>query len=222
MPDADPVIQFPQDPNDLHVGVLQEKTSLSVQGWVFGRWLEHMKATGAWQQVTLGAARFPDWNTYLGKGVGMSDVQARKYLACAWFPSYVLKQLGIERCATLRQICELTEVDETAEQALALQLPLPDGSFKTIASATPDEAQAAYQLMRDGRAHAKRPDAPPKLGEHAVLLQQVAGAVEQWLEPRQVNLRSTGGQLVVDVRGVPREVAPEVFEALAAALRARR
>jgi hypothetical protein len=99
MPDADPVIQFPQDPNDLHVGVLQEKTSLSVQGWVFGRWLQHMKATGAWQQVTLGAARFPDWNTYLGKGVGMSDVQARKYLACAWFPSYVLKQLGIERCA---------------------------------------------------------------------------------------------------------------------------
>ncbi|MBI5544351.1 MAG: hypothetical protein HY901_10705 [Deltaproteobacteria bacterium] len=52
----------------------------------------------------------------------------------------------------------------------------------------------------------------------AELQERAAEAVAEWIAPRQVAARKLGKDVVIDVRGVPRVQAAEVFTALATVL----
>jgi len=117
--------------------------------------------------------------------------------------------------AALKQITDLTAIDETPEQAVALELPLASGGTKPFRDMTSDESIAALRLMKQGEGAVERPAAPAPDPAVADLQQKADAAVGQWLPNRKVSVRAQGTELLLDVRGVPRAAARNVFLALA-------
>jgi hypothetical protein len=105
------------------------------------------------------------------------------------------------------------------EQAIALELPVAEGQTKPFEKMSAEEVERACKLMRDGQGKAKRTLQPkPENSPLAELQKRAAEAVAEWIAPRQVVARKLGKDVVIDVRGVPRVQAADVFTALATVL----
>lgn len=214
---TDQLIVFDPDPHKEHAVIRALATLISAHNWEFGARLLHFKASGGWQLISDPA--YSDWTDYAVRGLNCSPTTAYKYMSAAWFPRDEVEREGADKLYALKRITDVTAVDETPEQALALELPLSDGGLKPFREMTAREAEQAYRLIRDGEGKANRP--PRVVDQQVAALKQVAEeAVSGMLEPHQVAARKKSGSMFIDVKGVPREQAAEIFSALAAALSA--
>ncbi|MGC4116791.1 MAG: hypothetical protein QM765_19975 [Myxococcales bacterium] len=148
----------------------------------------------------------------------MGVVTAYKYMDAAAYPRAMVLELGIEKACWLKRCTDLTTIDETPEQAMALELPVDGAGTKPVREMTAEEVEKAYHLMRDADRSAKRPLQPAEPGPAAKLEQTAEKAVGQWLTPSDVRAFKRGGKVLLSVT-VPQEAAADVFSALAAALR---
>ena len=218
----DPALVFADSPDEEHRRILASKTSTAEAAWELGSRLVRMRDEGIWQQVTprQGELPFEDFTDYLTRGVDISRSSAYRYMDASTFPLWCSRRFTPERIAWLRKIVDLTAVEESVDEAIALELPTKTGPTKPFQQMTTDEVEAAYVLMRDGTARVKRPGRPAgATGAAAATQKRAADAAAPWLKPRQVRAREAGGHVVLDVTGVPEPKASEVFAALASALR---
>ncbi len=215
MPNDD-LLVFAADPNEEHRNILDAKAATAEGAWELGSRLLRFRETGEWRKVAVGAAH-DDWTDYLRNGVRVSLNTAYKYMDAAKFPRWCSRQQGVEKISWLAKIVELTAVDETPEQATALELPAKGGGTRPFVEMNAEEVEEAYRLMRDGDRPARRPKQVPS-GAAVELQRRAAEAVAAWLKPGQVAARESNGALVLDVKGVPQADAPKVFGALAGAI----
>ena len=218
MPTLNETLTFAADPKDEHVNILKAKERSSDSIWELGARLLRFKLTFGWQKLTGDGAPYKDWTDYLKRGVGVSMATALKNMDAAVFPRSMVVDLGPEKACWLKRCTDLTVVDETPEQALALELPVEGGTNKPARDLTADEVEQAYHLMHDTDRSAKRALQPAEPGPAAKLEQTAEKAVAQWLTPGDVRAFKRGGKVLLAVT-VPEEQAADVFSALAAALR---
>ena len=208
------------DPNHQkeHANILLANGRTAEAIWELGARLLRFKTILGWQKLEGGGAPYKDWSDYLKRGVRISVPTAYKYMDAATWPRAVVLELGPEKACWLKRCTDLTVVDETPEQALALELPVEGGTNKPARDLTADEVEQAYHLMHDTDRSAKRALQPAEPGPAAKLEQTAEKAVAQWLTPGDVRAFKRGGKVLLAVT-VPEEQAADVFSALAAALR---
>ena len=216
MIDDEMTMLFGATPDEEHGFIVEARKSSATKAWEAGLRLLKTQATFEWQKLTIPEAPFADWTDYLRRGVQTGVSTAYKWMDASRLPRSCTEELGIEKTAWLVRITDLTAVDETAEQALALELPLKDGGTRPVREMSCEQVEQAYRLIRDEGRAAKRPGAAAQSQEAATALQQaVSAAVGSWLKPGQVRARAKGEALLIDVRGVPTTEAAKVFGALA-------
>ena len=206
---------FGDTPDEEHGLIVAARKASATGAWEAGLRLLRSHDTFEWQKLTVFEAPFADWTDYLRRGVKTSVQTAYKWMDAARLPLGCTEQMGIEKTSWLVRITELTAVDETAEQAMALELPLVGGGTRPVLEMTCEEVEQAYRLIRDEGAAAKRPGAFQSQQAATALQQAVSAAVGSWLKPGQVRARAQGEALLIYVRGVPTTAAAKVFGALA-------
>jgi hypothetical protein len=212
-------IVFNQDPKVEHAKIQSLYKEKSKKDWEFGARLSHFKVTGGWQLVS--DPPYSDWTDYVVNGLNCSPTTAYKYMSAAWFPTQEVEREGADKLYFLKKITDVTVVDETPEQALALELPLVGGGVKPFRQMTVREIEQAYKLIRNGEGRANRPE--KAVDQQVEALKQAAEeAVSGMLEPYQIAARKKRSGIVIDVKGVPSEQAVEIFSALADALATER
>jgi hypothetical protein len=170
--------------------------------------------------------RLPEFRSKGERLPGSEAARSPAFLArcvpdAAFFPAWVVERHGVDKTAELRKLVALTAADETPEQAVALQIPLKDGTTKPFEAATADEVRQARKLIKAGEGKAVRPSngGDEKLREAARLLEaEVESATQEWIKPNQVLARVAKGKLLIDVKGVPRDQARAIFDAISAAM----
>lgn len=221
MPTDSEHLDFGADSAQEHANILKAKARSSDAIWELGARLLRFKLLFGWQKLEGEGTPYKDWTDYLTRGVGVSMATALKYMDAAVFPRALVLELGPEKSCWLKRCTDLTTVDEAPEQALALELPVASGGTKPVKAMTAEEVEEAYRLMRDADRQAKRPLQPAqaKPTEAGQLEQTAEAAVRRWLSPGNVRARRRADKVLLDVTGVPKESAADVFSALAAALR---
>jgi hypothetical protein len=137
----------------------------------------------------------------------------------ASLPSRCSEELGVESASWLARITALTAVDETAEQALALELPLRSGALKSAHAMSTSELRDAWQLIREEGRPVGRPAGRTPAVDARDLQRTVSASLGLWLAPGQLQAHHAGERLLISVRDVSREDASEVFGALSIMLR---
>jgi len=212
MSNSEPIVAT--NPNEEHANILRAKGSISVSAWELGWRLLLFRANLGFLEIQM-TPRFSDWTDYLRRGVSVSPPTAYRYMDAAYFPRELTEQYGVEKMSDLKQITDLTAVDETPEQALALELPLVSGGTKPFKDMTADETAAAVRLMKQGEGAVKRAVASAANPAATELQQKADAAVAEWLPKERVVVRAKKDEVFLDVRSVPRSVARKVFLALA-------
>jgi hypothetical protein len=118
--------------------------------------LPRFRASFDWQRLTVPEALLKDWTDYLSRGLSPSPIADYRAMDAASFPYWCSELLGIERVSLLKKVTALTMVDETPEQAMALQLPLAEDGTTPVTEMTVCELETAYAMMREATAKAER------------------------------------------------------------------
>ena len=218
---VEPAFTFGATADEEHRFILEAKTHAAEAARELGFRLRRFRESGEWHKVTPpnNGEPWQDFTDYLDRGVNLSRTTLYKYMDASVFPLWCFQRFGSEKLAFLKRITDLTAVDESVDQAIALELPVADGQTKPFEKMSAEEVERALKLMRDGQGKVKRTKLPEPEDSPLVELQQrAAQAVAEWLTPRQVMARRLGKDVVLDVDGVPRVQAADVFTALATTL----
>ncbi|MGC4121411.1 MAG: hypothetical protein QM765_43915 [Myxococcales bacterium] len=176
-----------------HTNIFRARKAASGSEWETGARLARSAEKEEWRQLTDPA--YSDWSTYLREGLSISLNTAYKWMRAARWERRLSLAHGIEKMSLLSQIVELTAVEETAEQALRLELPLTGGGNKPFADMTVAEVEEAYRLMREGEAKAKHATPTKPKNPEAVSLEELAEeAVDGLLTPEQILCRFRDGE----------------------------
>lgn len=217
IPDA---LIFEDDPNLEHQRILQAKTREAMGGWELGSRLLRFKGNGEWRKVTVGGP-YEHFTDYVQRGLGVSGGTAFRYMQAAELPLVVALRFGINNCAILSSIVEMTQAEETVEEAMNLMLPTDEGTLKSFAEMTFEERERSYQLLREELGVSRRGVPAPSTESQQAreLRNRIRAAAAPILKPGQVKARRLGGHEVVDLKAVPLDKAYELFTALSAALK---
>lgn len=213
-------IAFSDDANEEHGNILRAKTKSAMAGWELGVRLQRFKQTGEWKRVTVGGGGYESFVDYLARGCGVSAATARVYMRAAELPRPAALRLGIHGAAMLSSLVELTEQEETLDEALALMVEAEDGSLKPFAEMTFDEREDALARARANSNVRVRGAGRPSAERVAAdaFRDRVRTAVAPWVKAGQVQAKVIDGQGYFDLKAVPAEQAADVFEAIAGAL----
>jgi hypothetical protein len=102
-----------------------------------------------------------------------------------------------------------------------MQIPLQDGSTKPFEAASADEVRQSRKLVKASEGKVTRPKSSEGGALHEAARQlesEIESAAQEWLKPDQILARVAKGKLLIDVKGVPRDQAREIFEVLSAAI----
>ncbi|MBI5544098.1 MAG: hypothetical protein HY901_09435 [Deltaproteobacteria bacterium] len=209
-------LEFAKTADAEHQNILRARRQTDEAAWELGTRLLRFKQTFGWQKVTQPStgAPFKDWTDYLRRGVQVGVSTAFKYMDIACFPLSLTLELGLERTYWLKQCTDLTAVDETAEQALALELPTADGKTKPVRQMTAEEAEQAYRLMRDEGRPVERPARPQGTGGAPPPM--LTEEVTRWFGANRLRPHvDDKGTPLIDVLDVPVTAASDIFSMLA-------
>jgi hypothetical protein len=146
---------FSNDPSVEHATIQRLNVSRIIEAHELGERVFRFRKTGRWRDVRVDP-QFEDFPDYIQRGLRLGLATAYKYIAVSTFPVKMCLSYGIERMSWLKKITDLTAVEETPEQAVALELPVRGGGVKPFRDMTAEEVEIAYRLMRDEQRKAKR------------------------------------------------------------------
>lgn len=217
---SDDPIDFSPSADEEHGRILRAKTGAAQSAWELGARLLHFRETGEWKNVSIGGP-YANFAEYLIKGCKISVTTGYRYMAAAWFPRTAALKYGMDALALLRAIIDMTADEESVEQALALDLPTPEGGRKPFETMTLRELEQALKLVR-AEEGAVAPAGRPyhKVSSDAERVRNaVRDAAAQWMKPAQISVRQVGGHDVMDLKAIPLEKLAEVLLAVASAVR---
>jgi hypothetical protein len=199
-----------------HAKILETKLALVGAEHEFGARLSNFREHQFWRELPM-EPPLTDFIDYVRRCVDVSVSQAYKYMDAAYFPAWTVQKHGVEKMAQLRKIVALTAAEETAEEAVAMVLPIAPGQTKPFEEATVKEVRQAREILKAGQAGIERPaPAPSPVTEEARSLEsQAEAAVAEWLAPEQVTARTRKGEVLLDLKGIRRSDARKIFETLA-------
>ena len=213
-------VVFETDPDREHARILQAKAKTAESAHELGTRLARFRETSDWQKVTTNGP-YNSFTDYIARGVGVSTSQAFVYMRAARLPSTVTSTLGIQGAATLASILESTQIEETLEDALSLEVESDDGTLKPFASLTAEERERALARVRE-ETGIVRPGLRLQKRDNAAAVElrdRLRSLSADTLKAGQIQTRRMGGTDVIDFEAIPIEKARELFETLAAALK---
>lgn len=214
------LIVFALDGPAEHANILNSIKRSNTSAYEIGARLRYFRERELWRQLELNPP-LTDLLDYLDRGLGLAPSTAYRYMDAACFPQWCTTEHGIEKMAELRRIVALTAAEESPEEAVALRLPMGDGTTKPFAEATVQELRQARKVLKAGEGKVERKIDLEKLAAYEAartLESKMEEASRTWLTAEQVLARRRGNEIVFDLRGVKASDGRKVLAALLATL----
>lgn len=212
-------LSFAADPDDEHDLILAAKAKAEGGAWELGARLIRFQEVEGWKRVTRGTgAPYSSFTDYLERGTGLDEDTQFSYMKAATLPKEVTDRIGIKGATMLAKICELTDVTETMEEALELEVIGDDGNLKRFVDMTTEERQRAYSKVRLESGAVRPGNKPRGPTAGSEMRDRLRELLKPYLKSGQIQVRRVDGQEVLDFKGMRAEHVQEILELMSKAL----